>query len=86
MNHPISETARTILERRYLRRDPGGELAETPREMFWRVSRAIASAETLFDAKAKTEPVAEHFFELMHEGLFLPNSPTLMNAGTAMGQ
>jgi ribonucleoside-diphosphate reductase alpha chain len=86
MNHPISETARTILEQRYLNRDPDGELAETPRDMFWRVARAIASAETLFDDKAKTEPVAEHFFELMYKGLFLPNSPTLMNAGTDMGQ
>lgn len=86
MNHPLSDTARTILERRYLRRDGDGELAETPQEMFWRVARAVAAAEATFDANARPEPVAERFFELMQSGFFLPNSPTLMNAGTDMGQ
>lgn len=81
----LSENAKTVLERRYLRKS-GGEVIETPEEMFWRVARAIAEAETVYDPDADVEGTAEEFYRLMASLDFLPNSPTLMNAGTEVGQ
>ena len=81
----LSENAKTVLERRYLRKS-GGEVIETPEEMFWRVARAIAEAERAFDPGADVEGTAAEFYRLMASLDFLPNSPTLMNAGTEMGQ
>ena len=76
-----SEPALRVLRERYLiRRD--GELAETPEEMCWRVALAIARAEEGFGrSPAGVEEVAAAFYDMMVEGQFLPNSPTLMNAG-----
>lgn len=80
----FSEHALKILEKRYLRKNELGEIVETPAEMLWRVAEAIASAESSF---GETSSVwAEKFYEMMAKLEFLPNSPTLMNAGTAMGQ
>ena len=71
-----SEPALRVLRERYLR---GGE---TPEEMCWRVARAIAAAEAHFGATPeRVDEVAREFYDLMVERLFLPNSPTLMNAG-----
>lgn len=71
-----SEPALRVLRERYLR---GGE---TPEEMCWRVARAIAAAEAHFGATPEqVEEVAREFYDLMVDRLFLPNSPTLMNAG-----
>ena len=59
---------------------------ETPEEMFRRVAGAIASAELKYDAKADVKAQEEEFYQLMASLEFLPNSPTLMNAGRELGQ
>lgn len=75
-----------VLERRYLQRDENGHVVETPRELFRRVAQAVAGAETNFDSDADVEKIEEQFFHLLNNLEFLPNSPTLMNAGTTLGQ
>ena len=76
-----SEPARRVLHERYLARD-NGVVTETPEEMCWRVAQAIAAAEARFGhSPAAVGEVAAAFYDMMVEGLFLPNSPTLMNAG-----
>ncbi len=76
-----SESALRVLRERYLARE-GDDVSETPEEMCWRVARAIASAEERFGrTAAAVEEVAAAFYDVMVERYFLPNSPTLMNAG-----
>jgi ribonucleoside-diphosphate reductase alpha chain len=76
-----SEAALRVLRERYLTRE-GGEVVETPEEMCWRVAGAIAAAETRFGrSEAARREIATAFYEMMVDGYFLPNSPTLMNAG-----
>jgi len=76
-----SEPALRVLRERYLAREQG-QVRETPEEMCWRVAMAIASAERRFGrSPAAVGEVAAAFYDLMVEGFFLPNSPTLMNAG-----
>jgi ribonucleoside-diphosphate reductase alpha chain len=76
-----SEPALRVLRERYLARTDG-EAAETPEEMCWRVSLAVARAEERFGRSAAgVGEVAAAFYDMMVEGQFLPNSPTLMNAG-----
>ncbi|PJA77865.1 MAG: hypothetical protein CO149_07185, partial [Nitrospirae bacterium CG_4_9_14_3_um_filter_51_5] len=83
---PLTSNARQVLEARYLKRDEHGHLMETPDELFQRVATAVASAEPLF-GNAKDEPAwREKFYDLLSFLDFLPNSPTLMNAGTPLGQ
>lgn len=83
----LSENAIKVLERRYLKRDEGGNLLEKPGEMFARVARNIASAEKKYK---KTEKeileIEKDFFDMMTDLDFLPNSPTLMNAGKELQQ
>lgn len=83
---PISENARAVLERRYLIRDEHGEPVETVEELFHRVADAIAAADARFDPQADVAATAKSFFDLMTNLDFLPNSPTLMNAGRPLGQ
>lgn len=76
-----------ILEGRYLWRDAAGHVVETPEEMFRRVARTVAQAEMRFGAsKAQVAAWADRFYELMGELDFLPNTPTLINAGRQLGQ
>jgi len=82
----LSENALTILRNRYLKKNDRGEVIETPEEMFLRVAKAIAEVERLYDNSADVEAVTEKFYNMMVEFRFLPNSPTLMNAGTPLGQ
>ncbi|MFO8102516.1 MAG: vitamin B12-dependent ribonucleotide reductase [Dehalococcoidia bacterium] len=82
----LSTNARVVLERRYLRKDKEGNPVETPNELFHRVAQFIASAEKIFDRKADIGVVEEEFYQLMANLEFLPNSPTLMNAGRELGQ
>ena len=83
---PISENARAVLERRYLIRDEHGQPTETVDDLFHRVANAIAAADAAFDSTADTAATAKEFYEMMTELDFLPNSPTLMNAGRPLGQ
>ncbi|HOM27396.1 MAG TPA: adenosylcobalamin-dependent ribonucleoside-diphosphate reductase [bacterium] len=76
----LSINAINVLRKRYLLRDEKGEIIETPEEMFRRVAKYVASCEK---EKSKYE---EEFFNIMANLEFLPNSPTLMNAGTPLGQ
>jgi ribonucleoside-diphosphate reductase alpha chain len=82
----LSINAIKVLERRYLLKDEGGNVTETPMGLFRRVARAIASAEKSFDPDADVSALEEEFFGLMSRLEFLPNTPTLMNAGTNLGQ
>ena len=82
----LSPNAKTVLERRYLRKDINGKIKETPAQMFHRVARHIAQAEISYDEKADIQKITEQFYTLMTDFKFLPNSPTLMNAGRRLGQ
>jgi len=82
----LTENARRVLERRYLKRDKQGKVIETAEEMFRRVAQAIASAELIYNPKADVKAREEKFYQLMANLEFLPNSPTLMNAGRELGQ
>jgi ribosomal protein S16 len=77
----LGDNARQVLEKRYLKKDKKGRVVETPEEMFRRVAQSIASAELIYDAKADVKAREGEFYRLMTELEFLPNSPTLMNAG-----
>lgn len=83
----LNPNAETVLVKRYLRKDEEGLAKETPTELFWRVASSIAAEEGKYEKSPwKPEDLARTFYELMIKGLFLPNSPTLMNAGTPLGQ
>ena len=82
----LTVNALRVLERRYLKKDAQGQVIEKPEEMFRRVAGAIASAELEYDAKADVKAQEEEFYRLMAGLTFLPNSPTLMNAGRELGQ
>ncbi len=85
-NIELSDTATRVLEKRYLKKDNQGNVIETPREMFRRVAHAVAQAEKIYNKKADVKAVEDEFFRLMAKLEFLPNSPTLMNAGKELGQ
>jgi ribonucleoside-diphosphate reductase alpha chain len=76
----LTANAITVLESRYLLRGEDGQLCETPEQLFHRVANAIAKAELKFDRKE--QETADAFFKMLSSLKFLPNSPTLMNAGT----
>jgi len=75
-----------VLKRRYLLKDEEGRVIETPSQMFRRVARAIAAVDLQYDRKADLKKTEDEFYRLMANLEFLPNSPTLMNAGTDIGQ
>jgi ribonucleoside-diphosphate reductase alpha chain len=83
---PFSENALVVLGRRYLRRDSDGRVVETPDEMLARVARHVARAEETWGGPAAAEAAERDFLEAMARLEFLPNSPTLMNAGRDLGQ
>ncbi len=82
----LTDNALHVLEKRYLKKDRQGKVIETPEEMFRRVARAIASAELIYSPEADVKSREEEFYRLMANLEFLPNSPTLMNAGRELGQ
>ena len=81
----FSRNAEVVLRKRYLRRSTDGEILETPREMLWRVASCVASAESRFHGDGP-ERWLMRFYNMMARLEFLPNSPTLMNAGRELGQ
>ncbi|MCL2332212.1 MAG: vitamin B12-dependent ribonucleotide reductase [Actinomycetia bacterium] len=86
INERLAPNSLTVLERRYLKKDEEGNPIETPADMFARVAENIASAEAIWGTKADVETATRDFYELMTSLEFLPNSPTLMNAGRDLQQ
>jgi len=82
----LSSNAITVLERRYLKRDETGKVTETSDELFWRVAKHVAQVDAVHDPSVQVSAVAERYYEAMANLEFLPNSPTLMNAGRSLGQ
>jgi len=83
----LNANALTVLERRYLVKDDHGKPVERPQDLFWRVARTIAAPDRTYGASDRAvESLAEMFFELMATRVWMPNSPTLMNAGRPLGQ
>jgi len=82
----ITQNSLTVLEKRYLRKDPEGKVMEKPEELFWRVAENIAQADKNYDTNADVELAAQEFYIAMATMDFLPNSPTLMNAGRPLQQ
>ena len=82
----LSEGAITVLERRYLDRDSSGMVVETPEGMLRRVSRNISQAELRYGGVDEAGKVEDAFYAMMTGLEFLPNSPTLMNAGRRLQQ
>ncbi len=78
--------AQVVLEKRYLARDAQGRPTETPEQMLQRVAAAVAAAESAWGGEDQVSIWRRRFFQLMADGRFLPNSPTLMNAGRPLGQ
>ncbi len=87
--HPLemSSNALTVLGKRYLLKDDAGKTAEQPEDLFWRVASTIAEPDARYGAsEGAVEAVAEEFYRVMAERKWMPNSPTLMNAGRPLGQ
>jgi ribonucleoside-diphosphate reductase alpha chain len=83
----LTENARIVLAKRYLKKDAQGNPTEEPEVMFWRVARTIADVDADYGASpAAVDKLARQFYDLMITGTFEPNSPTLMNAGRPLGQ
>ncbi len=82
----LSANADTVLRRRYLKKDSQGNVVETPAAMFRRVARHIAASELNYGSADQAAEYEEIFYRMMTGFRFLPNSPTLMNAGRSLGQ
>jgi ribonucleoside-diphosphate reductase alpha chain len=84
----LSPNAIRVLEKRYLRKDSQGMPIETPEEMFWRVAKGVAEpdADLPFEGRNDPDATARTFHEILSSLEFLPNSPTLMNAGRETSQ
>ena len=80
----LSENARTVLAKRYLRRGPDGKPVETIHEMFWRVASHVAQAEA--EMNGDPDHWARVYYDLLSDLRFFPNSPTFTGAGTPLGQ
>jgi ribonucleoside-diphosphate reductase alpha chain len=83
----LSQNALTVLDKRYLQKDEQGRVSETPDDLFWRVANTLAQIDGQYGASpAEIQTTAQRFHDLMAGLDFLPNSPTLANAGTRTGQ
>ena len=82
----ITQNAKTVLEKRYLAKDLEGNVIEIPEDMFKRVAKHIAAADKMYDKNADVHKTEVVFYDMMTKLDFLPNSPTLMNAGRDLGQ
>ena len=83
----FTENALTVLAKRYFLRDEEGRVIETPEKLFLRVAQAVAEAEKRWSGDdSLVMETAQAFYDAMYNREFLPNSPTLMNAGKGNGQ
>ncbi len=86
MSLKLSDNAIKVLEARYLKRNEERKIIETPEELFARIAKGIAHAELLFGRTKAADYWEEEFYNLLTSFDFLPNSPTIMNTGTSLGQ
>ncbi|AGB18067.1 vitamin B12-dependent ribonucleotide reductase [Thermoanaerobacterium thermosaccharolyticum] len=82
----LTENSKKVLERRYLAKDENGRVVETVEELFERVAKSISEIDKKYDSNANIEELKNKFYDMMTNLDFLPNSPTLMNAGRPLGQ
>jgi len=84
----VNPNAAVVLTKRYYLKGPNSEILEDAQDMFWRIASSIASEEKKYSAASpwKVQDLARSFYDMMTSWRFLPNSPTLMNAGTGLGQ
>lgn len=83
----LTKNALKVLEKRYLKRDKNGNCIETPQDMFRRVADTIASGDLEFGKTSKdVQNLSDRFYNAITHRYFMPNSPTLMNAGRDLGQ
>ena len=83
----LTPNSMKVLERRYLRKDEKGKIIETPEELFFRVAKVVAEPDRNYGATdLEVEKSVEEFYRMMAKLEFMPNSPTLMNAGRPLGQ
>lgn len=82
----LTENALTVLKRRYLRKNEKGEVLESPHDMFQRVAHHLAQADASYATESEVKALETDFYAMMTDLKFLPNSPTLMNAGRPLGQ
>src|SRR3989304_4221734 len=83
----LTPNASKVLEKRYLKKNEVGKVVETPEELFRRVAKAVALADLHYGKlEDDVQRIEEEFYEMMTSIVFLPNSPTLMNAGRRLGQ
>jgi ribonucleoside-diphosphate reductase alpha chain len=82
----LTDNCVRVLMSRYLKKGPDGKCTETPEELFSRVAHTVAAAEARYGKKpAELAQIEKEYFDLMVKGIYMPNSPTLMNAGREMG-
>ena len=87
MTLKLSDNSLKVLEKRYLKKDENGKVIETPQEMFSRVAKCVAAAERIFQKSEEEVGILENkFYAMMTDLEFMPNSPTLMNAGRDLSQ
>jgi len=86
MKLSIPKNAQLVLEKRYLKKDDSGKAIESPENMFQRVAKSVAEADRLFDPDTDGTKTEIQFQKLLTNLWFLPNSPTMMNAGRRLGQ
>ena len=83
----LTENAVKVLEKRYLKRDKDGNCVESPADMFRRVADSIASGDLQFGkSESEVKELSDRFYKTITQRFFMPNSPTLMNAGRELGQ
>ncbi|MCL5958739.1 MAG: hypothetical protein M1358_05370, partial [Chloroflexi bacterium] len=82
----LSANAKYILEKRYLQKNEKREVIESPEQLFRRVARNIAAVDAMYNPRANIARIEEEFYQVMANLEFLPNTPTLMNAGTPIQQ
>jgi ribonucleoside-diphosphate reductase alpha chain len=86
MKISLSENAEVVIKKRYLKKDNSGDIKETIEDLFTRVAKSIAGADAIFDSGADVDKTEKNFLKMLSDMWFLPNSPTLMNAGRRLGQ
>ncbi len=86
LEESLSPSAKKVLVKRYLKRTESGEPLEAPADMFARVAENIAQADKLYHPEVDLDPTINEFFAAMASLEFLPNTPTLMNAGRELQQ